>query len=159
MKTEAKPNKTMSPAKSNFTVNLPHADVFREKNPYPQVNPMSRHLHAFCASSRFVRIARLALLVAVLLAPAMARAGVIWVDVDSYRLDGGKAVTGPWEIAERIAVAGDVAIIVMDEKSSQTTIQTMLQLLATLKVPTLLTKKNDYKALVERGVIKPTTTP
>jgi hypothetical protein len=55
------------------------------------------------------------LLLAILLTlPLPARAGVIAVERSTYRLDGGKPVTGMWEIAERIAYAKDVAIVVME---------------------------------------------
>jgi len=116
---------------------------------------MSRHPHALCAPAAKVAIALLA--VACLFStPAIAPAGVISVDVDAYRLDGGQPVTGPWEIAEKLAVAKDVAIVVMDQKASSDRLQTLLQLLETLKVPTLFTKKADYKILLDRGVIQPT---
>lgn len=91
--------------------------------------------------------------------PATALAGVIDVEGDAYRLDGGKAVTGAWEVAERIAVTGDAAIVVMGKNAKPSAVQNMLQLLESLHVPTLLTKKADYKALVDRGVVKPTRTP
>jgi hypothetical protein len=122
---------------------------------------MSRHPHVFRSLSLAVRAARLTTLVVALCLclPARVPAGVIYIDVNSYRLDGGPRISGPWEIAEKLAVAHDVAIIVMDSKATQTMIQGMLQLLETLKIPTLLTKEADYKALVDRGVIRPTTTP
>ena len=44
----------------------------------------------------------------------------------------------------------------MDQKASSDRLQTLLQLLETLKVPTLFTKKADYKILLDRGVIQPT---
>ncbi len=100
------------------------------------------------------------LLLAILLTlPLPARAGVIAVERSTYRLDGGKPVTGMWEIAERIAYAKDVAIVVMEPTTTATAVQDLLQLLEDLKVPTVLLKRADYKALVERGVLKPTTTP
>ena len=37
--------------------------------------------------------------------------------------------------------------------------QSMLQLLGTLKVPTVLTQKADYELLRKRGVLRPTTAP
>ncbi|MFU2208104.1 hypothetical protein [Solidesulfovibrio sp. C21] len=103
--------------------------------------------------------ALLALLTALALYAATAMAGVITVKDNTYSLDGGRPVTGAWEVAEKIAVGKDVAIVVMEEKANPTTIQIMLQLLESLHVPTLLTKRADYKPLVDRGVIKPTQTP
>lgn len=118
---------------------------------------MSRYPRVF---ARLAAPARIALLLAILLAvPIPAPAGVIAVDRSTYRLDGGKPVTGMWEIAERIAYAKDVAIVVMEPASSALAVQDLLQLLETLKVPTVLLKRTDYKTLVDRGVLKPTTTP
>ncbi|EHJ46318.1 hypothetical protein DFW101_0301 [Solidesulfovibrio carbinoliphilus subsp. oakridgensis] len=90
---------------------------------------------------------------------ATALAGVIDVEGDAYRLDGGRPVTGAWEVAEKIAVAKDAAIVVMGKNAKPSAVQNILQLLENLHVPTLLTKKADYKPLVERGVLKPTRTP
>ncbi|MGE4538625.1 MAG: hypothetical protein AB7D37_16260 [Desulfovibrio sp.] len=101
----------------------------------------------------------LALLAALALCAATAMAGVITIRGNTYSLDGGRPVTGAWEVAEKIAVSKDVAIVVMEKKADPTTIQIMLQLLESLHVPTLLTKRADYKPLVDRGVIKPTQTP
>ena len=98
------------------------------------------------------------LLAASLLWPAIARAGVIAITGETYSLDGGPPVSGSWELAEKIAVAGDVAIVVADKNVKPDTLQTLLQLLYSLKVPTLLAKKADYKILVDRGVVKPTKT-
>lgn len=119
---------------------------------------MSRHLRRLCGRSGPGRIIWAVLALALLL-PGTALAGVIDVDGDTYSLDGGKPVEGAWEIAEKIAVAKDVAIIVMGKNAKPTIVQTMLQLLESLHVPTLLIKKADFKALVERGVIKPTRAP
>ena len=51
------------------------------------------------------RIARLAALGALVLAfyAAPARAGVVAIENDAYSLDGGRPVTGAWEIAEKLA--------------------------------------------------------
>lgn len=90
-------------------------------------------------------------------APALA--GVVVVENDAYSLDGGRPVVGAWEVAEKIAVAHDTAVVVLGSNVKPATIQTMIQLLESLHVPTLLTKKADYKALLERGVVKPSRTP
>ena len=107
------------------------------------------------------RIARLAALAALALAfcAAQARAGVVTIENDAYSLDGGRPVTGAWEIAEKIAVAKDAAVVVLGKNSRPATVQTLLQLLENLHVPTLFTKKADYKALCDRGVLNPTRTP
>ena len=47
----------------------------------------------------------------------------------------------------------------MEPTTTASAVQDLLQLLENLKVPTVLLKRADYKALVERGVLKPTTTP
>ncbi len=120
---------------------------------------MSRHSRIFRHWSGRAGWLIAPLLAAALLVPPAATAGVIAVDRDTYRLDGGKPVTGMWEIAERIAYAKDAAIVVMEPKSSATLVQNLLQLLEGLKVPTLLLKRADYQALVDRGVLRPTTTP
>lgn len=101
----------------------------------------------------------LCILTLVLAVPTLSFGGVITVTGNTYSLDGGKPVTGPWEIAEQIAVSKDVAIVVMEKKANQTTIEIMLKLLESLHVPTVLTKKEDFKPLVDRGVLKPTRTP
>ncbi len=113
---------------------------------------MSRHSAIFRAVSR-LRAPVLALLA--LLAPCPAAAGVIAVDAATYSLDGGPAVTGAWELAERLAVAGDAAVVVMGKEANPSSVQTLLQMLETLNIPTLLTKKPDYEALIARGVVKP----
>lgn len=107
------------------------------------------------------RIARLAALGALVLAfyAAPARAGVVAIENDAYSLDGGSPVTGAWEVAEKIAVARDVAVVVLGKNTRPATVQTLLQLLENLHVPTLFTKKADYKALRDRGVLNPTRTP
>lgn len=88
-----------------------------------------------------------------------AEAGVVTIENDAYSLDGGRSVTGAWEVAEKIAVAHDTAVVVLGNNSKPSTVQTLLQLLENLHVPTLFTKKADYKALLERGVLKPSRTP
>ncbi|MHC1787906.1 hypothetical protein [Solidesulfovibrio sp.] len=110
---------------------------------------MSRYVRSLCAS----------LLLAALLTPPEAPAAVIQVDVNTYRVNGGPPVTAAWEIAERLAVAKDVAIVVMDKKATKGTVQTLMQILETLNVPTLFTKKGDYEILLKRGVIKPAAAP
>ena len=107
------------------------------------------------------RIARLAALAALALAfcAAQAWAGVIVIENDAYSLDGGRPVTGAWEVAEKIAVAKDADVVVLGKNTRTATVQTLLQLLESLHVPTLFTKKADYKALRDRGVLNPTRTP
>ena len=107
------------------------------------------------------RIARLVALVAVAggLWAVPAWAGVVTIENDAYSLDGGRPVTGAWEIAEKIAEAKDTAVVVHGKNSRPATVQTLLQLLENLHVPTLFTKKADYKALRDRGVLNPTRTP
>ncbi|WP_428559990.1 MAG: hypothetical protein ACP59X_15515 [Solidesulfovibrio sp. DCME] len=90
---------------------------------------------------------------------ATALAGVVVIENDAYSLDGGRPMTGAWEVAEKIAVARDTAVVVLGKNSKPATVQTLLQLLENLHVPTLFTKKADYKALLDRGVIKPSRTP
>lgn len=114
------------------------------------MSKMSRDARFLCACL---------LLAAALLTPAPTPAAVIRVDVDTYRVNGGPPVTAAWDVAERIAVAKDVAIVVMDQKATKATVQTLMQLLETLNVPTLFTKKGDYDILVKRGVIKPSAAP
>lgn len=109
--------------------------------------------------SRYHPIFRALLVACTVLCATEAKAGVISVSGNSYRLDGGPTVTGAWEIAEKIMVARDVAIVVMEAKTKPETVENLLSLLENLKVPTLLTKRSDYKALVKRGVIHPTRTP
>jgi hypothetical protein len=120
---------------------------------------MSRRPRRFPAGTLLGRVAVLAMLAAPLLLAKPAPAGVIEIGPQTYRLDGGKPVTGMWEIAERLAYAKDTAIVVVDPKASANQVQPLLQLLETLKVPTVLTKKADYKILLDRGVLRPTTTP
>jgi hypothetical protein len=100
-----------------------------------------------------------AVLYLLLALPAASPAGVVTIRGATYSLDGGKPVTGAWELAEKIAVAKDAAILVMEPQADPTAIQIMLQLLESLHVPTLLTKQADFKPLVERGVLHPTKTP
>ena len=116
---------------------------------------MSRHTRFPKASSLAVRVAGPALLAALLSLPCPAPAGVIRVDVGTYRLDDGPAVEGAWEIAEKLAVSKEAAIVVMEKSSTMTMVQNMLQLLETLKVPTVFTKRADYDVLVDRGVLRP----
>lgn len=126
------------------------------------MTPMSRHSRSRRpVPSRFGRAAATALagLLCALALGATALAGVIDVEGDAYRLDGGRPVTGAWEVAEKIAVAKDTAIVVMGKNAKPSAVQNMLQLLESLRVPTVLTKKVDYTPLVERGVLRPTPTP
>lgn len=118
---------------------------------------MSRQHRPFPAFLRLLLPALLA--VVVLLAPQPLPAGVILIGPDSYRLDDGPPVAGAWEIAEKLAYAKDVAIVVMEPKAGGDQVQTMVQLLETLKVPTIMTKQADYKILLDRGVLRPTRTP
>ena len=122
---------------------------------------MSRHSRPCSASSFPCRAAAKALAAAfcALALQSTALAGVIDVEGDAYRLDGGRPVTGAWEVAEKIAVARDAAVVVMGKNAKPSAVQNMLQLLENLHVPTLLTKKADYKPLVDRGVLRPTRTP
>jgi hypothetical protein len=96
---------------------------------------------------------------ALFLGAAPVLAGVVEIGPETYRLDNGKPVTGMWEIAEKLAYAKDAAIVVVDPKAPVSLVQPLLKLLETLKVPTALVKKADYKILLERGVLHPTTTP
>ena len=109
--------------------------------------------------SRYARPLCVCLLLAILAVPESVPAAVIQVDVNSYRVDDGPPVTAAWDIAERLAVAKDVAIVVMDKKATKATVQTLMQILETLNVPTLFTKKGDYEILLKRGVIKPAAAP
>jgi hypothetical protein len=109
--------------------------------------------------SRYARFLCACLLLVALLLPATVPAAVIQVDVDTYRVNGGPPVTAAWEIAERLSVAKDVAIVVMDKKATKATVQSLMQILETLNVPTLFTKKGDYEILLKRGVIKPAPAP
>jgi hypothetical protein len=119
---------------------------------------MSRCKRVRAASPQLARAACLAVC-CLLLTAAPARSGVVTVENDAYSLDGGPAVTGAWEVAEKLAVARDVAVVVLGKNSRPSTVQTLLQLLENLHVPTAFTKKADYKALRERGVLVPTRTP
>ena len=109
--------------------------------------------------SRVANHLRASLLLAALLFPAAAPAAVIQVDVDTYRVNGGPPVSAAWDIAERLSITKDVAIVVMDKKATKATVQTLMQILETLNVPTLFTKKGDYEILLKRGVIKPAAAP
>jgi hypothetical protein len=111
------------------------------------------------AMSRYLRFVALCLFLAPVLDIGPAAAAVIQVGVDSYRVNGAPPTTAAWEVAERLAVAKDVAIVVMDPKATKATVQTLMQNLETLKVPTLFTKKVDYEVLVKRGIVKPNTAP
>lgn len=91
--------------------------------------------------------------------PPRVAAGVIVIQGNTYSLDGGQPMTGMWEIAEKIAYAKDAAIIVLSPDAAAGSVQSLLRLLESLKVPTILTKKNDYKYLVDHGVLRPTKTP
>ena len=116
---------------------------------------MSRHLHTFSMSC--IILAGLA--ACLLTVPDTAPAGVISIRGDTYSLDGGPAVTGAWEIAEKVMLARDAAIVIMEPKTKPEVVQNMLSLLENLKVPTLLTKRADFKELVKRGILKPGRTP
>ncbi|MFP5259177.1 MAG: hypothetical protein ACLGQH_09150 [Acidobacteriota bacterium] len=105
------------------------------------------------------RLLSLSLLLSALLLPAPAPAAVIRVDGSAYRVNGGPPVTAAWDIAERLAVSKDTAIVVMDKKAGKTSVQTLIQILEALNVPTLFTKNEDYDILVKRGVIKPSAAP
>lgn len=109
--------------------------------------------------SRYARPLCVCLLLAILAVPESVPAAVIQVDVNSYRVDDGPPVTAAWDIAERLAVAKDVAIVVMDKNATKGTVQTLIQILETLNVPTLFTKKGDYGILLKRGIIKPSPAP
>ena len=100
-----------------------------------------------------------AVLAAWLLAPGPALAGVVEIGPQTYRLDGGQPVTGMWEIAEKLSYAKDTAVVVVDPKAPVSLVQPLLKLLESLKVPTALVKKTDYKILIERGVLHPGPTP
>jgi len=91
--------------------------------------------------------------------PGSARAAVIEVGVDTYRINGGPAETAAWDVAERLAVAKDVAIVVTNPKANKGTVQVLMQNLETLKIPTLFTKKADYDVLLKRGFIRPNPAP
>jgi len=119
---------------------------------------MSRHLRRFPARPLPGWIA-LAVSVLLLFVPASLPAGVILVEGNTYRLDNDKPVTGMWDIAEKLAYTKDVAIVVVAPNADATQVQSMLQLLGTLKVPTVLTQKADYELLRKRGVLRPTTAP
>ena len=73
---------------------------------------MSRSKRRKAGMSRIARLAALAALALVFCA-AQARAGVIVIENDAYSLDGGRPVTGAWEIAEKLAVAKDAAVVVL----------------------------------------------
>ena len=143
----ANPNSTISPAKSNFTANP--QKCFCEKIPYAQLTSLSRHARLLGGC--------LALALAFLAGPA--RAAVIEVGVDAYKVNGGAPETAAWDVAERLAVAKDVAIVVMNPKANKGTVQVLMQNLETLKIPTLFTKKADYDVLLKRGFIKPNPAP
>ena len=146
----ANPNSTISPAKSNFTANP--QKCFCEKIPYAQMTSLSRHarLLGCCLALAFVCLSSLA---------GPARAAVIEVGVDAYKVNGGPAETAAWDVAERLAMAKDVAIVVMNPKANKGTVQVLMQNLETLKIPTLFTKKADYDVLLKRGFIRPAPAP
>ena len=79
--------------------------------------------------------------------------------MDAYKVNGGAPETAAWDVAERLAMAKDVAIVVMNPKANKGTVQVLMQNLETLKIPTLFTKKADYDVLLKRGFIKPTPAP
>lgn len=91
--------------------------------------------------------------------PGPAQAAVIEVGVDAYKVNGGPAETAAWDVAERLAMAKDVAIVVMNPKANKGTVHILMQNLETLKIPTLFTKKADYDVLLKRGFIKPHPAP
>lgn len=103
--------------------------------------------------------AALCLAVGLLLAPAAAAAGVVAIGPKTYSLDGGQPVTGMWEIAEKLAYAKDVAVVVVDPSAPDSLVQPLLKLLQALQVPTLLTRQADYKIFLDRGVLRPTSVP
>ena len=146
----ANPNSTISPAKSNFTANP--QKCFCEKIPYAQMTSLSRHARRLggCLVLAFVCLISLV---------GPTRAAVIEVGVDSYKVNGGPPETAAWDVAERLAVAKDVAIVVMNPKANKGTVQVLMQNLETLKIPTLFTKKADYDVLLKRGFIKPAPAP
>ena len=143
----ANPNSTISPAKSNFTANP--QKYFCEKIPYAQMTSLSRH----------ARLLGGCLALALVCLAGSAWAAVIEVGVDAYKVNGGAPETAAWDVAERLAMAKDVAIVVMNPKANKGTVQVLMQNLETLKIPTLFTKKADYDVLLKRGFIKPTPAP
>ena len=144
------PNSTISPAKSNFTANP--QKCFCEKIPYAQMTSLSRHARLLggCLALAFFCLACLA---------GPARAAVIEVGVDAYKVNGGAPETAAWDVAERLAMAKDVAIVVMNPKANKGTVQILMQNLETLKIPTVFTKKADYDVLLKRGFIRPAPAP
>ena len=109
--------------------------------------------------SRHARLLGGCLALALVCLAGPARAAVIEVGVDSYKVNGGAPETAAWDVAERLAMAKDVAIVVMNPKANKGTVQILMQNLETLKIPTLFTKKNDYDVLLKRGFIKPNPAP
>lgn len=124
--------------------------MFCEKNPYAQMTTLSRHARRLGGCLALACLACLA---------GPARAAVIEVGVDSYKVNGGPPETAAWDLAERLAMAKDVAIVVMNPKANKGTVQILMQNLETLKIPTLFTKKADYDAFLKRGFIKPSPAP
>lgn len=105
------------------------------------------------------RLLSVCLLLSALLLPAVAPAAVVRVEGTAYRVNGGPPVTAAWDIAERLAVSKDTAIVVMDKKAAKASLHTLMQILEALNVPTLFTKSEDYDILVKRGVLKPSAAP
>ena len=116
---------------------------------------LSRHARLLggCLALAFVCLACLACLA------GPARSAVIEVGVDAYKVNGAAPETAAWDVAERLAMAKDVAIVVMNPKAHKGTVQILMQNLETLKIPTLFTKKADYDVLLKRGFIKPNPAP
>ncbi|QLA15319.1 hypothetical protein [Desulfolutivibrio sulfoxidireducens] len=128
-----------------------------QKRPFPAsaAHPGPGVPHAPLA--RCARLPPLGLIAALLLclAASPAHSGVIFVGQTQYRLENGRTFLGPWDVVEETIMAKEVAIVVMEERSDQRMVQTLLQTLESMNVPTLFTKIRDYKILKERGVIVP----
>lgn len=120
---------------------------------------MSRHPHRFSVRGSVGRAAFLISLAGLLLFPAVLQAGVIRIEGNTYRLNNERPVLGIWDIGEKLAYTKDVAIVVAAPDAAPRAVQSLLELLGTLKVPTVLTKKADYDQLVKRGVLRPSTAP
>ena len=98
-------------------------------------------------------------IVLLFLSPVALPAGVIRIEGNTYRLNNEQPVIGMWDIAEKLAYTKDVAIVVAAPDAAPTEVQSLLELLGTLKVPTLLTKKADYDQFVKRGILRPAAAP
>ncbi len=122
------------------------------KRPFPtlpaQPAPVSRHAPA-------PALCLVAALLLGCLAANPARGWVISVGQTQYRMEDGRKFLGPWDVAEETIMAKEVAIVVMEDRADQRMVQTLLQTLESLEVPTLFTKARDFKVLKERGVIVP----